>query len=56
MRSLTSMLVSLSRRGIARANPGISPREVELRWVEINYGKPLAEELRIYLNKASHES
>jgi hypothetical protein len=56
MRSLTSMLVTLSRRGIAAANPNISPQEVKIRWVEISYGKPLAEELRTYLNKVSHES
>jgi len=56
MRSLTSMLVVLSRRGIAEANPGFSPQEVKLRWGEINYGKPLAEELRTYLKKVSHES
>ncbi len=56
MRSLTSMLVTLSRRGIAESNPGLSPEEVKLRWAEINYGKPLADELRIYLKKASHES
>ncbi|MGW8258342.1 MAG: hypothetical protein ACWGMZ_12720 [Thermoguttaceae bacterium] len=56
MRSLTSMLVTLSRKGIAELNPGISEQEQNLRWVEINYGKPLADELRIYLKKFSHES
>jgi len=56
MRSLTSMLVKLSRRGIARLNPNFDSQEVNLLWVEINYGKPLAEELRIYLKKATHES
>jgi hypothetical protein len=56
MRSLTSMLVTLSRRGIAQANPGLTPEEVNLRWVELHYGKPLADELRMYLKKAAHES
>jgi hypothetical protein len=56
MRSLTSMLVTLSRNNIAKSNPGISSKEVKLRWVEYNYGKPLAEELRAYLTKVSYES
>jgi hypothetical protein len=51
MRSLTSMLANLSRRGIAEANPKLDSREVDLRWVEISYGKPLAEELRSYFEK-----
>ena len=56
MRSLTSMLIKLSRRSIARLNPNFDSQEVNLLWVEINYGKQLAEELRIYLKKAKHES
>jgi len=47
-RSLTSLAVRLSRRAIARANPGMTPREVEMRWVELNYGKTIANNLRTH--------
>ena len=48
VRRMTDFVVRLSRRAIARANPGLSPEEVDLRWVEINYGRRLAAELRAY--------
>ena len=49
MQSLTAMVIGLSRRAIARANPHLTPQEVELLWVELNYGKDLATRLRKYL-------
>ena len=51
MRSLTATLISLSRQGIAKSNPGMNAQEVDLRWAEINYGEKLATEVRDYLNK-----
>ncbi len=48
MRSLSSFVIGLSRRGIAKANPHLTPHEVEMLWVELNYGKELANRLRIY--------
>ena len=51
MRSLTATAVRLSRRAIARANPEFSPQEVDLKWVELHYGKQLASELREYLER-----
>ena len=53
MRSLTAMLISLSRQGIAQSNPGMNAQEVDLRWAEINYGEKLAAEVRDYLKKGS---
>ncbi len=50
MRSMTAMAVKLSRRAIARANPKLSSQEVDLKWVELHYGKKLARDLRNYLN------
>ena len=41
--------MSLARDGIARSLPGASPEEVGLRFVELNYGRELAAELRAYL-------
>ena len=49
VRRMTDFVVRLSRRAIARANPNLSREEVDLRWVEINYGPKLAAELRDYL-------
>jgi hypothetical protein len=49
VRQMTDCVVRLSRRAIARANPDLSREEVDLRWVEINYGSKLAGELRAYL-------
>jgi hypothetical protein len=44
--SLTALVVGLSRQAIARANPQFSQRDVETLWVELNYGKDLADGLR----------
>jgi hypothetical protein len=46
VRRMTDFVVRLSRRAIARANPELNREEVDLRWVEINYGPKLAAELR----------
>ena len=51
MRSLTATATRLSRQAIAEANPQLSPREVDLTWMELHYGKELADELREYLAK-----
>ena len=48
-RSLTKMVVGLSRRAIASANPDWTPEEVGLKWVELHYGKQLAAEVREHL-------
>jgi hypothetical protein len=49
--SLTAAAISLSRRAIARANPHLSAREVDLKFVELHYGKQLATRLRRYVNR-----
>ena len=51
MRSLSRTVIMLSRRAIARANPELSEREVNLLWVAHHYGSELAERLREYLNR-----
>ena len=51
MQSLTAMTVSLSRRAIAEGNPGLSPRELDLKCVELYYGSELAARLRDYLKE-----
>jgi hypothetical protein len=47
--SLSRTVMDLSRAGIARRHPGASPEEVGLIFVEMNYGRDLAEELRAEL-------
>jgi hypothetical protein len=46
MRALSARVVELSRRAIAAANPGISEREIDLKFVELHYGPELAAKLR----------
>ena len=53
MCSLTATAISLSRRAIARANPDLSPQEVDLKFVELHYGKELASRVRRYLKRRS---
>ena len=49
VRSLSRMTMFLSRRAIRRANPSLSEREVDLVFVELHYGKELAQQLRLYM-------
>jgi hypothetical protein len=48
-RSMTNLAIRMSRQAIAEAHPEFSPREVALFWVELHYGKKLANELREYV-------
>ena len=50
--SLTATAISLSRRAIARAHPELSPEEIDLKFVELHYGKQLAAGLRKYLRSS----
>jgi hypothetical protein len=49
--SLSHTVIQLSKRAIARANPGMSKRELDIAFVELHYGKELAEKLRVYFNR-----
>jgi hypothetical protein len=49
MRSQTAFVVGLSRQAIARANPRLDEREVNLLWVENAYGPKIAKRLRDYM-------
>ena len=46
---LTTVTLNLSRRAIARANPGKSKRELDLLFVEYHYGKDLAERVKKHI-------
>ena len=51
LRSLTSLVIGLSRRAIARENPHLNHHDVDMLWVELNYGQDLAQRLSKYVNK-----
>lgn len=48
-RSLSRTVIDLSRRELANRMPGASSGEIELAWVEHNYGADLAGRLRAFL-------
>src|SRR5689334_4174030 len=54
MRSLTHTTIQLARRAIRRAHPEASEEEVGLIFIEIHYGKDLADRVRAYLEKRAH--
>jgi len=51
MQSLTAMAINLSRRAIADANPKFSPKQLDLKCVELYYGQALAARVRRYLDE-----
>ncbi len=49
--SLTDQAIDQCRREIEQAHPGITPRELDLKFIEMNYGADLAEKVRLYLKE-----
>ena len=45
---LSSEVMQASKRAIARTHPDLTAREVELRFIELHYGKELADAVREY--------
>ena len=50
-RSLTASVIGLSRQAIRNRHPGASDQEIMLRFVEVHYGKYLADQVRAHLVK-----
>lgn len=46
--NLTAQVREASRRAIARVHPELSPREIEYRFIELHYGKDLADGVRAH--------
>ncbi len=44
--SATRRVAEQCKRAIKRENPGLSKDEINLRFIELNYGKKLADEVR----------
>ncbi|MGB1799345.1 MAG: hypothetical protein ACPHLK_00785 [Gammaproteobacteria bacterium] len=51
VRSLSQTTIQLSRRAIARANPELSDKEVDIAFVASHYGSDLADRLKTYISK-----
>jgi hypothetical protein len=50
---LSATAISLSKRAIRRAHPDFSVNELRCRFVELHYGKILADNFRQYLKERS---
>ena len=51
--TLSQKTIALSKRAIRRANPEMSENDLRCRFVELHYGKEMAEHFRKYLQKHS---
>ena len=49
--SLSSVIMQLSKRAIARANSNLSKKEIDLLFIEYHYGKDLAARVKKYLEE-----
>jgi hypothetical protein len=47
----SAAVISSARAGIARGTPGLSARELDLRFVEVHYGPEIAAGLRAELTR-----
>ena len=47
--SLTHTAIFHAKRAIQRAHPGLSQQELDLLFIDVHYGKELAEKVRAYL-------
>jgi predicted HTH domain antitoxin len=54
LESLSALTIRLSKRGIARANPGKSKQELDLIFIKLHYGKSLYNKLKKYLLRSSY--
>jgi hypothetical protein len=52
---LSATIVGLARRALARADPQASRRELDVRFVELHYGRHIAEDLRADLERRDRE-
>ena len=48
VRSLTARAFGLSKRAIARANPDLSTQQLQVKFIELHYGKDLADRFHRY--------
>jgi hypothetical protein len=51
VRSLSETAINLSKRAIKRANKDLNEKQINLLFIEYNYGKDLAEKVKKYLER-----
>lgn len=56
IRSLSRLTMQLSKRAIARQNKMLDENQINLLFIEYNYGRELADRVRKYLYKDKHEN
>ena len=49
--ALSATVIGIARRGLERSRPGVSTRERDLLFVELHYGREIAEGLRADLTR-----
>jgi hypothetical protein len=54
--ALSAATIGLARRSLGRARPGLSPREVDLLFVEWHYGRDVADGLRTDLGRRHYRA
>ncbi len=50
-RSLSETVMQMCWRSLEEANPGASEQEIGIKFVEFNYGRPLADAVRAHLER-----
>lgn len=53
VRSLSQTAMLLSRRAIARANPELNEKQINLKFISLHYGKELEQRVEKYLGEKS---
>jgi hypothetical protein len=53
IRSLSQTAMLLSRRAIARANPNLKEKQINLRFISLHYGKDLEQRVEKYIARKS---
>ena len=56
IRSLSQLTISLSKRAIARANKGFNDQQINLFFIDLHYGRDLANKVKIQLDKRHDDS
>ncbi len=52
--ALSATMMGLARRALVRARPSASSEEIDLWFVEVHYGRELADALRLDLRRRAH--
>lgn len=56
LESLSSLVIQLSKRALARANPKMTERELKMLFVKLNYGENLFKAIDKFYSKIENET